>query len=214
MAIAVNPHQEQRSGLVYTAEHRGEFYWFAVWYDHTGRLVRERLCYANEVDEAGAWDLASRVAETYIADVNERLVGKEVLAPDELYEMCQRVDFPRPIVARRIRLICERIALEDRITEELTRQAVPGLILFADRCGISMRQLTRWLNDEELATVPQEAIDQICCEFNVVLDDFIADSLDWAKQQGEWAWRIGTEDPWPVGYAYESAKPSSDDDLL
>lgn len=118
------------------------------------------------------------------------------------------------MVEREIRRICDRLA-RDLVIEDLPAKQVgqAGVYMFAERSGISGRQVHRMLEDDEYISVGSHIVDKICCEFDMIFNDFIVSAFDWSEQRGEWSRRPGTRDEWPCGYATMELDPEKDDIL-
>lgn len=209
--LADRPQEQQEAGgQIYIADHRGVDFWFAMWRDHAANIIKKRLVPVEEVfdeDEEivppqSVIDLAAFAVDTYIEEHQRRLAIKRAASMEEQLELAQRADFPRMVVAAEVTRICDYIARYEDIEER--RGSRPGLQLFADRTGISAREVTRILGDEERISVGAKIVDRICVEFDMLLDDFIVSALEWADKAGRWADRPGLPDAWPWGYATES----------
>lgn len=190
---------EQQHGSVYQDDHRGQLYWWATWVDHAGRVIRRRLAPVEGTTKRTAMRKARAAADEYIANHTENLSKKRAMTRDELVELAQNASFPREPVARIIARICERIARAEDL-DDRNIKGRPGLQLFADRSGISPRECHRIVEDRERIRVGADAVDRICCEFDMLLDEFIEEAFAWADRKGDWKRRPGTQDAWPVGY--------------
>lgn len=230
MATTVDSDSDQGqspSGLVYIDERvGGDEWWFAVWYDHAGRLIRRRLGLVSEFGEyldpdalippPEALDAARIAAQEYIGAHTEQLQLKSQASPEAVTTLCHRVAFPRAVVAAEIERICDRIARYDYDQKEprvgINQPRRPGLQLFADRTKIASRELHRIMEDEERISVGTSLVDKICVEFDLIFEDFIREALAWASRSGKWSERMGTEDSWPFGYLAE--KEPEDEELI
>lgn len=214
MEIASPPLTAQ--GIVYKDLDRKRVeQWYAVWYDHAGRLIRKRLGTTADIrTRRTALKRAFRAAQEYQAHHTDMLDLKDSMSEDERDELAARVAFPRQVVEREIRRICDRLA-RDLVIEDLpakqTGQA--GVQMFAERSGISGRQVHRMLEDAEYISVGSHIVDKICCEFDMIFNDFIVSASDWSEQRGEWSDRSGGRDAWPCGYAISESE-SEEDDIL
>ncbi len=184
---------------VYLDDHASGESWFVEWYDHAMRLQRKRLGTKRTVKtEDAARQLAYAVVQEYIDRQYQFWLAKQHATSDEMEAMENRASFPREVVAREILRICDQ-----RISGDVNDEASngrPGLQLFADRVGISNREIHRIIDDPSRITAGVEVVDKICCEFDMTFDDFIDSARQWATQTGSWSNRPGKEDPWPFGY--------------
>jgi len=184
---------------VYTDDHTSGRSWFVEWYDHAGRLQRKRLGTKRKIKtEENARQLAYATVQEYIDRQYQLWLAKQRATPEEMEKMENRASFPREVVAREILRICDQ-----RISGDVNDEASngrPGLQLFADRVGISNREIHRIIDDPSRITAGVEVVDKICCEFDMTFDDFIDSARQWATQTGSWSNRPGKEDPWPFGY--------------
>lgn len=191
--------------------------WFACWYDHAGRLIRRNV---GLVRDLGGWqadgspppavrEAARLAAEKYIEDHARLLALKEAASEEEVDELRQRASFPRAVVAFHIDRLCERISCD---SGDEGRAGRPGLQLFAERACISSREAHRILEDDERISVGLDTVDKICREFDMLLDDFIEDAIEWADREGQWKNRAGTKDAWPFGYVQN--KVVDDDGII
>ena len=189
---------EEEAAGIYIDDHRQGASWFVEWEDHAGRVLKRRLGTVASLgrNEQAIFPLASEAVQTYIDTQQMYWQNKHAASQEELDGLCNHATFPRAVVAREILRICERISRD--ANDE--RNGRPGLQLFADRVGISGREIHRIIEDPRRITVGVDVVDKICCEFDMLFDDFIASALEWASKSGSWSGRAGAEDPWPWGY--------------
>ena len=184
---------------VYVDKHHTGDSWFVEWYDHAMRLMRKRIGPKTKIrTEAKARELAYGIVQEYIDRQYQLWLTKQHATPEEIEEAEHRASFPREVVAREILRICDT-----RISGDVNDEASngrPGLQLFADRVGISNREIHRIIDDPSRITAGVEVVDKICCEFDMTFDDFIDSARQWSTQTGSWSDRPGQEDPWPFGY--------------
>jgi hypothetical protein len=186
--------------------------WCCIWSDHAERRIRRWLGPAS-MSQAKAKRLASEEYMKYTLAHAERLQRKHELSEDELAEIRQRCTFPRVVVAFHILRICRRIAQVDALDEDRKRsrkKGTPGLQLFAERTGISTREVHRLIEDYERVAVGYDTVDKICAEFHMLFDDFIEEARQWAAKEGMWERRTGSEDSWPIGYEVVVKEPEYD----
>ncbi len=209
--MATDQVEPAENGGIYKAPHNKGLSWYADWYDHAGRLIKRRLGTVVNLgnDENYIWGLAYEAVQEYMVQQYDFWLERNVMSPDELDERAAEATFPREVVAREILRICERIS---RDGYEEAHNGRPGLKLFADRVGISSREIHRIIEDPSRITVGIDAVDKICCEFDMVFQDFIESAFQWATKTGAWATRAGLEDPWPCGYTPLS--PRLGDDII
>jgi hypothetical protein len=192
--------------------------WFACWYDHASRLIKRRLGFVSEMGDylksgkepARVKRAAREAVDDYIVKHEAMLEAKHAATDAEIEEMVQYASFPRVVVAVHIERICERIARWEANDEN--RAGMLGLQLFSERAKISSREAHRLVEEDERIKVGSDTVDKICCEFDMLFDDFIGDSLEWADKKGQWADRPGTEDAWPFGYV--QIERQVDEDLI
>lgn len=206
-AALIETEEPAENGGIYKADHRQGLSWYCEWFDHAGRLIKRRLGTVRNVNEADVFDLAKQAVDVYLYQQEALWEERMTLTVDDIEERANQASFPREVVAREILRICERIS---RDGYEEARNGRPGLQLFADRVGISGREIHRIIEDPSRITVGIDVVDKICCEFDMVFEDFIASALEWASQTGSWSSRPGQQDAWPCGYTPLSLKPCHD----
>jgi hypothetical protein len=187
--------------------------WYAEWIDHAGRRIVKKLGDATKLRGLKrARQKAFEVVEAYRSNVFERLEQYARCTDFELEEMALSAAFPREVVARFIREICERLAREHAI--EIEDGRTPAVNVFVARVNdeISGREVNRILEDIERITVSQTIVDRICTEFNINYYEMAQSARRWAERTDEWSDRFGTNDPWPIGYT--SSVDTTGDELL
>lgn len=205
--------------LIFLADHPNKAkgrQWSCVWNDHAARRIRRWLG-PESIGPKKAAALASEEFNKYHEAHEKRLAEKHSLSDEELAELAQRCTFPRIIVAFHILRLCRRIVQADSIEEERRRnnkKGTPGLQLFAERTGISTREVHRLIEDYERVAVGYDTVDKICGQFNMLFDDFIEEARQWANKEGIWEHRSGTEDSWPVGYTISVSEKQDEDPLM
>lgn len=191
--------------------------WCCVWSDHAERRIKRWLGPAS-MTKRKARKLASEEYVKYAEAHAERLAVKHSMSEQELDEKRQRCTFPRAVVAFHILRICRRISQVDAIDDERKgdrkKKGTPGIQLFAERTGISTREVHRLIEDYERVAVGYDTVDKICSEFHMLFDDFIEEARQWAAKEGIWELRGGTEDSWPIGYEIAPEKEPKLDPLL
>lgn len=187
--------------------------WHAEWIDHAGRRIVKKLGDTSKLrGPKRAKQKAFQLVEAYRNDVAERLEQYAQCSDFELEEMALSAAFPREVVAKFIREICERLAREHAI--EIDPDRTPAVNVFVARVNdeISGREVNRILEDIERITVSQTIVDRICTEFNINYYEIALSARRWAERVEEWSDRFGTNDPWPIGYT--SSVDITEDELL